>query len=1365
MTSKSNIAVWRTAGLVASLAAFVLAAALSFGQQLTGTLNGTTMDSTGAVVPNAKVTLKNEASGDMRTTISNATGYFTITAIQPGTYTVSVTSTGFKEWKQSGVVFNQGDSRTLPDIALQVGAVNETVEISAGALAVPTDNAEVSATVPEHMINDFPMGNRDAGELLKIMPGMAFSNGTSNGSGFSTKTVGSASGPVGQFSANGTQPSGAMSFMLDGANLVDPGNAGSQMANINQDMVQEVKVLMSDYSAEYAKGPAIFQAFSKSGGAKFHGEGYTYARNSALNSIDAYTHSQIANLAPGAQRDQSIAVAAPAESFYYFGGNVGGPVPKLANGNKKLFFWGGYEYMRQHPAGSIINYNTPTEEQLQGDFSNTSINGVACPSGTCALANQLKSTWGMAYNNPCCQLPAGANGSSIPTNLWDPNGAIYASTLPTPSSPKGGAFITPNAGNGWNNYQYVTAVPQNRWEATGKLDYAVGDNTKLTGSYSRQIEGDQKPVGIWWTPPWTLPYPSNVTQNYTSEMIMINGTHVFSPTTTNESVFTYTLFNSPATLSNSAAVSRSKLGMNIPQLFGSQVDQFPNVQGNWGGVFPAIGNMNLEGQFPGGGFGADKRTPTAYDNFTRVVGSHTLKVGAYFSQERNFQPSSGWGNGANGNFDLGGSWGSNETGNVVSDFLLGHITDYKQPSKDIVNYIRSNVWAIYGQDQWKMNRQLTLNYGLRLDHNGQWYQYQNGNGMAVWDPATYVNGTPTSPFTTNNTGLAWHSIDSAIPQSGWVSPLFYYEPRVGLAYDVFGNGKTVIRGGFASFRYNVSVNDVGGPASLSNGIFNYQSGPFVGYSNVSTLAPPSSVASNGSSFTVMQMGDNRTPYTNDWNIGVAQALPWRSVFEVTYVGNHSGNELINGNNGKLNDLNSNFPGAYWSPDPRILNTGGTMFANGTPLFISPSNLPCGNTYAGSATPSGGSNYINCGQTGPNGLPLSANYGGTPYTNLGTPCSANAGNCASFNENDYRRLTNYDDIFVLNHGGYANYNSLQASWQKQAGSVNFMINYTFSKVLGIRDGNSDQAGSNGNVVDPFSIRNNYGPLAYDHTNIANFTYTWNMPKFVHGNRFMEGAIDGWQLSGYTTYQSGAPLQANGTLQFSFAGSLDVPIDALAGTQYQLNDNSILLPNGLKSRAVNQATWFGTSQTGGGYASMLPLLSCNPQQHSSGQYFNPSCFTTPGLGQVGSFNWPYIKSPAYFDSDLGLYKSFKVTESKSLQFRVQATNFLNHPLPQFGLGGTGDETIKLQQDTPYTFPVSAMTANGLPAAAPVVNGNVDNAWPCDFAGAQNVTPASGPVTSCSMTLHAIAPTNTNTAMTGKPAFKNGQRVLTFAVKFYF
>jgi len=1314
MTSKSQSA-WKTLTLLACLAIFVSVSSLSFGQQLTGTLSGTTKDTTGAVVANAKITMTNQASGDMRTTVSNSTGYFSVTAIQPGTYTLVIVAAGFKEWKQTGISFAQGDDRTLPQIALQVGAVTETVEISAGSLSVPTANAEISATIPENMVNSFPMGNRDAGELLKIMPGMAFSNGTSQGSGFSDKVVGTNSGPIGNFSANGTQPNGAMAFMLDGANLIDPGNAGTQIANINQDMISEVKVLMSNYDAEYAKGPVIFQAFSKSGGSKYHGEVYTYARNSALNAIDAYTHSQIVSGAT------SAAVAAPAESYYYMGGNAGGPIPFLNKGRQKLFFWGGYEYMRQHPAGNIINYNIPTAEQLTGDLSNTTINGV--PGSTIVstgntLAGQLNSAWGFAYGGMYAP-PSGGSGTTLcaaPPCTFDANATAYAKLLPK-------ANITPTAGNGWSNYQYVSSTPQNRWEATGKIDYAIGDNTKLTGSYTRQIEADQHPVGIWWTPPWTLPYPSNVVANTTSQEVMVNFVHAFNPTTTNETVFTLARYVNPNTLSNPAAVDRNALGMNMKGIFGNTTKQIPNVQGPWGGTFPNIAEMNLDGNFQGNGFGAEKKDPSLYDNFTKVIGSHTIKLGAYWDTSENLQTSSGIFTGANGSYNL--NWGAVSTGNTVGDFLIGHINQYTQPSADVTNDIKMHQWSIYAQDSYKTNSQLTVSYGLRMDHVGQWYGPSNGS--AVWDPASYVNGTPcVSPCSTNtaitnpNTGLLWHATNSRIPLSGWVSPLFYYEPRVGIAYDVFGNGKTVIRGGFASFRYQVAVNDVGGPISLAEGIFTGNVNNLTSYAGTSAWQPPTGAfvgAANGTPISVMQQGDNRTPYTNDWNISVAEALPWRSVFEVSYIGNQSRNELINGSNGKIDDLNAVQPGGYFFGDPTT-----TTQANGTPLYASTGALPCANSNAAT-------NYVNCGATGPNGVALSNNYTHT------------------FTQNNYRPLTNYQDIYLITHGSYANYNALQASWKKQSGSLSYFLNYSFGKVMGIRDGQSDNGPTNGSMVDPFNLRANYGPLAYDHTQIFNATYVWNMPKFVHGNRFLEGAVDGWQLSGYTTYQSGAPLQPNSTLNFTWAGGLTVP---LAGAP-NLPDNSILLPNGLRSNGVNSGTWYGTDQTGGGYEGFYPLVTCDPRNHASGLYFNPNCFTTPGYGQAGTKIWPYIKSPAYFDSDLGIYKSFKITESKRIEFRVQATNFLNHPLYQFGLGGTGDETINLQKSTPSQYPISSLV-------------NTAGTNPCSVLN-QGHRDATNPNTICDYTMISIAPTNTNATTTGKPNFKTGQRVVTFAAKFYF
>ncbi len=171
------------------------------------------------------------------------------------------------------------------------------------------------------------------------------------------------------------------------------------------------------------------------------------------------------------------------------------------------------------------------------------------------------------------------------------------------------------------------------------------------------------------------------------------------------------------------------------------------------------------------------------------------------------------------------------------------------------------------------------------------------------------------------------------------------------------------------------------------------------------------------------------------------------------------------------------------------------------------------------------------------------------------------------------------------------------------------------------------------------------------------------------------INGWQLSTYTTYQSGAALQPglNGNGNAAYAGGLTMPTNALP----DLPDNSIRLPNGLRAVNVSPQTWFGVSPDNSGFV-LMPLLLCDPSKNlKSGQRFNPNCFGMPAYGQQGPFEWPYMRGPAYFDSDLALYKNFQITERQKIQFRMSATNWLNHPLAQFGLAGNTDETVVLYQ----------------------------------------------------------------------------------------
>ena len=1261
--------------------------ALSFSiakaQQITGTLSGTAADQTDARIPGAAVTFVNDASGDRRDSKTDSSGFFSVTALPPGTYTVTIVAKGFAKWEETGVLLNQGESRTIANIHLKISSDTTAVTVISGQDAeVPVDNSEISATLNNELVDSAVLTGRDAAELMKMMPGVTFNNSGGAGSGFNSQTTGTNNGPAGNFSANGTQPYGAMALMLDGALLLDPGNAGTQIANINQDMTDSVKYLSASYGAEYAKGPAVLQAFSKSGGQKFHGEGYLYARNTAVGYANDWFNksTQEATAAQNGGTPAQIAASntLTAQEYYYVGGNIGGPIsiPKIGfNRNRdKLFFWAGYEDMIQHPYNSPVEMNVPTAAQLSGDFSNPGV-----PLGVYNPATG-GGAYPAAYIMPCAasggwqgcgttDSPWGGYGSNPPPNLkqyFDPNGAIISNMNPA-------ANQTANAANGWNNLVYSPSLPVDRWEATGKVTYAFNDNNKIWGSYTTQIETDEHPLSIWWAPEWTIPYPGKPIGKETAHVYLANFTHVFSATATNEFVFSYAEFINDNSLQDASAVSPATLGFPNQSVFGRTQDQIPDFTGGWSSGITEISEFSFDsGQYGKNSFGKTSKAPAITDNFTKIVKTHSLKAGFYWDTSQNVQGSS---SDSNGTFDVE-NWGASSTYNMTLDRLMGRNQAYNEQSSIPIENAQWHQWSIWGQDSWKVSPKLTVNVGLRADHEGQWYAPA---GAAVWNPATYVN-TANPPA---NTGLIWNGKGSPaggskVPVSGWPSQLFFYDPRVGAAYDVFGTGKTVIRGGFGTYRYQVSNGDAGNSFQLPMGSFNYSTGSsssgFYGYSiagNQLSNGPGSTpttltniptglnVTGSGSTIDPDKQGDNLVPYADTWSFGVAQALPGHTVFQASYVGSGSHNQMENGGNGHIEDANAIPYGAFFTPDPK---TG--ALNNVSPAY-------CG---------------VGC----------------TPPTGANTA--------------DWRPLSNYADIYLQTHGGWANYHSLQVAAQKQSGNLYMFTNFTFGKVLGTRDGNTNNGNGNGPVVDPFDIGKNYGPLAYDHTKTFNLSFSYKLPKPIHNNFLLGEVVNGWQISNYTTYEDGAPLQT------STGGALNAGYNELlypAGTPNAGQpEQYFTMPDGLTTNAIGSNTWFGTSQ---GLA-LMPVLTCDPRHFVKtlvAQHFNPNCFAAPmaptasSFGQEGQFIWPYVRNPGYFGSDLAVFKAFRITDSQRVELRISATNWLNHPNSVFGQNGNGDETLS-------------------------------------FAGASTGAGLS---------------TNVNTTTTGAPSTKSGYRWMQFAGKYYF
>jgi hypothetical protein len=322
-------------------------------------------------------------------------------------------------------------------------------------------------------------------------------------------------------------------------------------------------------------------------------------------------------------------------------------------------------------------------------------------------------------------------------------------------------------------------------------------------------------------------------------------------------------------------------------------------------------------------------------------------------------------------------------------------------------------------------------------------------------------------------------------------------------------------------------------------------------------------------------------------------------------------------------------------------------------------------------------------TNPNLVPLGAFFRPDPLTGVVNPITGN------IPTGDYRPFQSYGDISIAGHGSYANYNSIQTSLQKQSGPLLLFVNYSFGKVLGIRDNYSGNGASAGVTVDPFNINNNYGVLAYDHTHIFNASYIYTLPSPIHHNYVAGGVINGWTISGTTRVQSGAPLQpnTNGNLNASFGNAV-------------INGSSV---------GVSTTTWLGSNAAN---LLLVPLVTCDPRSGlKSGQYFNPSCFTPPPPGQNGTLIWPYIHGPAFFRSDLSIFKNFRITERQKVEFRFSAFNFLNHAIPQFNTNGNGDVALNFSQ-----------------------GGN-------------------------------LSPVNTNSQTTGFPAYRVGDRLVTLAVKYYF
>jgi hypothetical protein len=854
---------WIFAGLVVFLVSFC--GTKAGAQAPSGTLNGTVLDQSGAVLPGADVVLKSEDSGAIRRTQSNKDGFFSIVGIPAGSYTVSVEAHGFARWEERGVVFHQGDVIKLRDVSVKLASAEQKVTVEATAAEIPVDSGEKSEVITSNEVQNLSIVGRNAVELLKILPGVVNSGGQTGGTPFNGQftmftTVG---GAVGSYNIAGTR-SETMDINSDGANVIDPGcNCGSSVTP-NVDMIQEVKVQVSNFSADSTRGPTVFQTVTKAGTSAFHGEGYFSARNHVMNSQDWLSN--------------HFGLPHPNDSYYFPGFNVGGPViipgTDFNRNRNKLFFFFGAEWMRQNVDLGVHSDTVPTAKMRTGDFSELTqgyygLNKPAPPDTSILPSSSLIAQG--TYN--CCGAPIPLNGISgtgvIDPALIDPGGQILMNLYPLPNR-------DPNLNDGFN---YVSDIvnPQHRTQQRLRLDYNISDNTKLYTVFNHEDETFPFPYITWWggTQTTAVPYPTSVIGDNRSFSTSTSLVNVFKPTLTNEVVFGATYLNLPNKFVDRNKVSRTALGFPYHGVFGQTSNIVPNVT-DWGtGVSDIVSPGGFDPELY-----ANKWIINVGDNLTTVEGTHTIKFGVYYQLTTNVQPSF---NDNQGDAQPA-NWGGESTGNAFADLLMGRLAAYDEFTTNPVGHGHAHEFAFYGEDNWKVTKRLTLEYGARFYHvaqMGDTLGHYSGFDVSKYDP-----NAPVSAYSGVVAPYRGDHLSSSIFPPNTLS----VGPRLGFAYDITGKGNTVIRGGAGQFLYrdvgNITENSVANPPLVQSVNFPFAPPTLAGLDQVN---PAQNVPVP--SLSVLDPHDHHISTTYSWSLTLSQRVPSNTIIETAYVGNSSSHQL------------------------------------------------------------------------------------------------------------------------------------------------------------------------------------------------------------------------------------------------------------------------------------------------------------------------------------------------------------------------------------------------------------------------------------------------------------------------------------------
>ncbi len=840
------------------LTVVLLGGCLSAWAQIpTASIVGTVTDSSGAAVPNAKVTVANPQKGFTRELTSNTAGDYAAISIPLGDFTVTAEASGFQKLVRSGITLTVGQTQRV-DLSLSVGQVTQEVTVTGNVVRVETENAAVSDLVNSTQISKLSLNGRNWVSLALLTPGAVADNG------LDTTDIGVYGNNSISFNGGRMQYN---NWEIDGGNNTDEGSASTFNTYPSLDSISEFRISTSNYGADMGKhSGATIEVATKSGTRDFHGDVYEYNRNSAAAAAAFFTN----------QANQ----AKPQLNWNDWGYTIGGPVyiPHHWNTDKsKSFFFWSEEWRRQRE-GQVISNGVPTVLMRQGNFSE------CLPGGPYASSCKLPTLNGVAYTN--VQSMPGFNAQAFANSQDLLNGLV-----PLPNNGADDWILSSSTGVNWRQEQI-------RW------DQNISDKAQFMFRYTQDTWNTLAIPALWSNSNFdTIKTPFGGP----GETAVMHFTYSFKPNLMNEFLAAYTtdhifLSNQPGNSCGGPCQINRPSNFEMNHLFSAN-DSNP--------LLPAIdvsGGLPISFNEDAGNHPWENANPiiTWKDNVAWTHGTHTTKFGFYLE---NYRKNEQFGADTQGVLTFTGG-GPVTTGNALADMMLGRIQQYQEGTQTFngvpVGGYNKGHWQNtdlepFIQDDWKVTRKLTLNLGLRYYLYTRNHDVTNPTVDSGFLPNLYNVANQQPLLANGNINTAAPGFNYTVYGNGLVecghNGIHYgcqlnntgknFAPRFGFAFDPKGDGKTVVRGGFGLYFESGNGNEAqtegaegNPPASLSPSGFNIAGTAAVpnGYLNIlpGALGP--------GSYTALPYSQG-WPYTMQYSFGVQHEFPGNNLLSLAYVGN------------------------------------------------------------------------------------------------------------------------------------------------------------------------------------------------------------------------------------------------------------------------------------------------------------------------------------------------------------------------------------------------------------------------------------------------------------------------------------------------